>query len=149
METLGRILVAIDFSEQAERAAALGLALAKACGARLYMLHVVYDLQTFPGVFVMQERLEDLQARLEAEAKERLEQFVHKRLQGYANTEICLATGAPAAQLLHTARTIQADLILLGAHVEGKPEYLLLGDTVARVVCQAPCPVTIVPPVRA
>lgn len=149
MESIRRILVAIDFSEQAERVAALGLALAEACGARLYLLHVVHDLQSFPGVFVVHERLQDLQARLEAEARDRLETFVHERLQGYANTEIRLTTGSPAAQILQTAHAIPADLILLGVHVEGKPEHRLLGDTVARVVRQAPCPVTLVPPVRA
>lgn len=144
MNPIRRIMLAIDFSEQAEQVAALGLALAKACDVRLYVLHVVHDLQSFPGVFVVNEPLDELQARLEAEAKERLETFVHDHLCEYPNSEICLVIGSPAAQILHTAHTVHADLLLLGAHMEGKPEHRLLGDTMGRVLRDAPCPVTIV-----
>jgi nucleotide-binding universal stress UspA family protein len=75
-----------------------------------------------------------------------LEKFIQEHLPGDGTPEVCLATGAPAAQILHTAHLIQADVILLGTHTEGKPEARLLGDTVARVVREALCPVTIVPP---
>jgi nucleotide-binding universal stress UspA family protein len=61
-------------------------------------------------------------------------------------TNILLADGSPAPRILEYARSLPADLIVLGTHGLGGVERFLLGSVAERVLRKAPCPVLTVPP---
>ena len=66
------ILVAIDFSDISATVMDYAQSLAAAWQARLLVVHVVYDLSFFTGIYFTDTPLPELQQRLEAEARERL-----------------------------------------------------------------------------
>jgi nucleotide-binding universal stress UspA family protein len=54
--------------------------------------------------------------------------------------------GNPARRILEHARTLPADLIVMGTHGQGGFERLVLGSVAERVLRKATCPVLTVPP---
>ena len=56
-----------------------------------------------------------------------------------------LLLGIPADQVCHFAQDHQDDLIIIGAHGWSGLDRVLMGSVAERVICQAPCPVFIIP----
>lgn len=52
-----------------------------------------------------------------------------------------LVTGIPFEEIVTTALTLPADLIILGTHGRTGMSHLLLGSVAEKVVRKAPCPV--------
>jgi len=50
-------------------------------------------------------------------------------------------TGDPSAQIVRTARSTRADLIVIGTHGRRGVSKFLLGSVAERVIATAPCPV--------
>ncbi len=138
------VLLATDFSEPAREAAGHALAVARAAGARLHLVHVVeefsywesFSLKTFPSEDVLEEltsnarlALEDL---FEAEEREGLEVETHVR------------HGKPFVEIIRVARDIEADVIVMGSHGASGLAETLFGSTAERVVRKAPCAVLVV-----
>lgn len=55
-----------------------------------------------------------------------------------------LENGAPAAEIVKTAKEWPADIVVMGGHGRAGMERVLLGSVAETVVRQAPCPVLIV-----
>ena len=55
--------------------------------------------------------------------------------------EILVREGYPATVIEDEARSIGADLIVIGTRGQGGIKHLLLGSVAERVVQKAPCPV--------
>lgn len=58
--------------------------------------------------------------------------------------ETCEAAGDPAEVLVDTARTVNADLVIVGRRGSDFVARMLLGSVAERVVRQAPCDVLVV-----
>jgi nucleotide-binding universal stress UspA family protein len=52
-----------------------------------------------------------------------------------------MVTGDPSAQIVRTARSTRADLIVIGTHGRRGVSKFLLGSVAERVIATAPCPV--------
>jgi len=61
-------------------------------------------------------------------------------------TDAIVDEGNPARRILDHARTLPADLIVIGTHGQGGFERLVLGSVAERVLRKATCPVMTVPP---
>jgi nucleotide-binding universal stress UspA family protein len=144
MKAIQTIVVASDFSENAMKALLYALSLAKGLRAALYVVHVVYDLQSYIGAYITDIPLTELQKNMEKEAKAKMEEFCQTHLQDFPSYKSEILTGSPALQILQFAKEKKADMIVMGAHGTPKPEHLLFGSTVERVMKMAPCPVTVV-----
>ncbi|WP_147822574.1 universal stress protein [Salidesulfovibrio onnuriiensis] len=118
-----RILVATDFSEQADCAVSYGGQLARHYKSGLTVLNVAD-----PGTS-------------EAEARARLEKEYLPRLDGIANMSMVVRNGGTAAEILAEAQDESADLIIMAHHSKARdPEEAFFGSTVARVAQNACCP---------
>ena len=118
------IVVATDFSDQAECAVAYGGQMARQYKANLVVMHV-----SEPGG----------QGRSECLA--RLEGSYGKRLDGIGGCSYVAEMGEPAMEILRTARQGGADLLIMAHHSkERDPEKAFLGSTVTQVALNAPCP---------
>src|SRR5690348_8989059 len=62
--------------------------------------------------------------------------------------ETMIRVGSPADEIVHTAETIGANLIVLGSRGWGEMRSVLLGSVSERVLHHAHCPVLIVRPTR-
>ncbi|QGY41480.1 universal stress protein [Pseudodesulfovibrio cashew] len=119
-----KILVATDFSEQAECAVAYGGQMARQYKADLVVMHVAGPGGPDSGEVVA-----------------RLKEEYGGRLDGVKGCSFEACAGEPAMEILRMARQGNADLILMAHHSkEQDPEKAFLGSTVTQVALNAPCP---------
>lgn len=138
-----RILVGVDGSDGAGRAARFAAELAKATGATLELLHV-YDAPTAVHL--------GLRALSKAELAEKSEGVAHGSVQaaeeaigGLVEAEHHMSLGHPEREIVTRAEETSADLVVLGSRGLRDLEGLFLGSVGRRVLATCPCPVTIVP----
>jgi nucleotide-binding universal stress UspA family protein len=135
--SFGNIVVATDFSEQAECAVHYGAQLARNYKASLTILHVL-DVDTSTDAHMPAQTVIE---RKTAEALERMDKEFTERLAGVQHFEFMCWEGKPAMEILKLARLKKADLILMAHHSkEQDPEKAFLGSTVAQVALNASCP---------
>jgi nucleotide-binding universal stress UspA family protein len=140
-----RILVPVDFSAQADAAFEYALDLARKLDAQLTLLHVFQvPAFAFPDASVplpaqtlieVQNASRTQLAKLEARARE---------VQVAASS--LLREGAPFVEIVRTARSESADLIVMGTHGRTGLRHALMGSTAEKVVRKAPCAVLVVRP---
>jgi universal stress protein A len=139
--TYGHVMAAVDLSEESEAVLNRARALADEHGARLSLCSVVKPLThvyggldmmayTQAGVNFEEQALEQARSRLgEIAGRCRV-----------AAADVHVSVGAPATQVVETAKAIGADLIVIGSH--GKHGLgLLLGSTANGVLHHAQCDV--------
>lgn len=143
MPTLSKFLVAVDFSEYSERALAFAEDLAASLGASIHLVHV-YPLAAYVAppmtpapVLVGQFREQSEQAFREYLTRVRKEHGVP--------FEGTLAEGVPHEEIVKVAKSLGADLIVMGTHGRSGIEHLLLGSVAERVIRVAGIPVLTVP----
>ena len=132
-----RVLVGTDFSETSQGALQWGLAIARAHGAAVKVLHAL-RLPSLATPYVPVPPEIDLE--LERKALDRLAEVERIGGDGVAiETEI--RHDDPAAALRDAARDGQADLVVIGTRGQSRLEHLLLGSVAERVVATSPVPV--------
>ena len=143
MTAISRILVPTDFSATSKEAFAYATALATQLDASLHLVHAFEDPFTTAAFAaemytplppsLRESMLRDIEQRL----AEWMPPADRARFKG--TTEIAL--GPPARAIDDYAKTLGADLIVMGTHGHGGMRHLLLGSVAERVVRTAPCPV--------
>src|SRR5262245_21857784 len=128
-----QILVPKDFSPPSDAALSYARLLARTFDATLHLLHVTGTHSTRPRVKDSRDRvsaaLHELRGRLSADDR---------------SPDVTIrALDAPdaAAQIVRTARSMKASLIVMGTHGRGGVARVLMGSVAEKVVRTAPCPV--------
>lgn len=140
-----KILVAVDGSEEAERAARVGVELSAKTGSEL---HVVYAAPV-PGLFYVYvpEAPEQLREIAEREGRGTLdEQLVKIKEMGGEVAETHLGVGSPDAEIVRVGEEIGAGLLLVGSRGIGSLRRALMGSVSESTVHHAHCPVLVVRP---
>ncbi|HAK89880.1 MAG TPA: hypothetical protein DCP24_12635, partial [Nitrospiraceae bacterium] len=70
-----RILFPTDFSDGALNALPYALDMAKSYGAKLYLLHVIYDIATSSGLHIPHISVDEMYKELDASARKEIERF--------------------------------------------------------------------------
>jgi nucleotide-binding universal stress UspA family protein len=136
------VLAAIDTSNLASRVVDLAARVARRTwnNAQLHLVHVVrlarFDRPKQSGI-----RREEVIA----EAKNYLDYYVRiARRQCPAPVTGHLAEGDPVDEILRRARSLSADLVMVGTHDTVGLERFLLGSVAEKIVRRAPCPTLVV-----
>jgi len=143
MPMLRRVLVAVDFSEASRVALRYAGSLASRLGAPLTALHVFplpASYQPFP-TFPEPPRLDPEQVQ---DLTQRVRAFVSAG-GAQEDTEVAVADGDPAEEILAQAARLEADLVVVGTHGRRGFERWSLGSVTDRVVRRADRPVLAVP----
>lgn len=143
---LRHLLVATDFSTASEHAIERAMLLARAQGAAVTLLHVV-------PASLWEDARGLLAGVLDVASPEALLLQQATRLQRRAD-ELADATGLqvtqqvrygrPAAELAAAAATLQADLLVVGAHGAHPIREVTVGTTAQKLLRISPCPVLVV-----
>ncbi len=136
-----RILFPTDFSEGALNALPYALEMVKACGAKLYMLHIIYDVATGSGLYVPHISFDQMYRDLEKSAQKELERFACEELKDCNDVEYTVLRGIPHEGILKFAEEKNIDLIVIATHGRKGLDRFLFGSTAEKVVRYAPCPV--------
>lgn len=135
MSNYNHILLPTDFSEQSEAAAARAAELAKSCGARLSVLHVV---DYAPPGYIRVDAPEASAQELADRARGALADWTKKL--GLETTNQWVEVGPSKREILKIAKDNDVDLIVLGSHGE-RGLTRLLGSTTNAVLHEAHCDV--------
>lgn len=129
------ILLPVDLNEENSWRKALpcALQLAKSFGARLHIMTVVPDYgMSIVGAYFP----EGYEQKAIDGATEALHDFTKKHLPKGVSCQHIVRHGTVYEEILDTARSIKADLIVMGSHRPELKDYLL-GPNAARVVRHA------------
>lgn len=144
MLPINHILCPVDFSDASLHAVEHALALGRWYGARVIGLHVSYQAEE-PTV-----SLTGGGGAVESPKARSLRGDVARAFQaGHAmgvGVDAIVKAGEPVAEILDSAATLAADLIVMGTHGSGGFERLVLGSVTEKVLRKARCPLFTVPP---
>lgn len=137
-----RILVPVDFSPNSLNALDVSVEFAKPFKAGLTVLFVIepiyYAVPDFVGTPGAMSSLIEEQIRTGREQLLALERRYAKRR---VKLRTVMRTGTPYQEIVDTAKSSRADLIVMATHGRTGITHLLLGSVAERVVRSAPCPV--------
>lgn len=146
-----RIVVGIDGSANARRAAAFVAGLGRPRGGRVTLVRVVEplglpSLGLMPGAVraTLARELEALGAERQARAREDLARARAVLRRAGFTVRSLAPQGAPLAELVAAVRAARASLLVLGARGTGGVARLLLGSTAEGALARCPVPVLIV-----
>ncbi|MFM9844919.1 MAG: universal stress protein [Dongiaceae bacterium] len=141
------VLVPVDGSREAQRAAVMATDIAKAYGSTLHFLTVMRPVPTkLPEELRHYLEVEHIAGSPEEVVSEAALQILadvekHARKKGIKTVKTESGIGHPARAILAYAARSKADLIVMGRRGLGAIEGLLMGSVSAKVVSLADCPV--------
>lgn len=136
-----KILFATDFSEGSSPAVPLIADLAQKYSAKLYIMHVIYDLAAATGWYTPQPGLQELYDDMQESALKEIQKCCSEGLQDIADTEPFVIKGIPHEEIIKFAAKNHIDLIVMGTHGRKGIDKMFFGSTASKVVREAPCPV--------
>jgi nucleotide-binding universal stress UspA family protein len=135
-----RILVALDGSENSERALDQALSMATICKSKLFVVSVV-DL--YAEVIA---EAPDLEEKMSEKAEKTLEWAKQKAEKKNISCETIVHIGRPVYEfIVKEAQERKIDLIVMGKHGRTGLKRLLMGSVAERVIGHAHCAVMIIP----
>ncbi len=137
MPVYSHILVGLDLSEESPQVLCRAAALARVCGAKLSIAHVIEPI-TFAYGGDMPVDLSEVQEQLQQKAQAELQRLAKDA--GFPIQQEHILVGQPATELHYLAKQQDADLIIVGSH--GRKGFaLLLGSTSNSMLHGALCDV--------
>ncbi len=132
---ISRILVATDFSVQAEHALTWAQHLSRAFGAKLVLLHVI---DTFSLAEVSCRAIgSEMLPLVRAEGKEGMDRW----LKLAPDAETVIREGSPRPLIVECATELKCQMIVMGTHGRSGLAHLLLGSVAEYVVRNSRVPV--------
>jgi nucleotide-binding universal stress UspA family protein len=143
------ILAPVDFSGITRSVVENAVALARAVGGRVMILHVVPPAIIPGDSTAMVVDLSQVQTKEATGAAIQLSRLKEQFGGGGVDLEAVEVGGIPTVQILEQARALGADYIVMGSHGHGAIYDLLIGGTTHAILKKARCPVVVVPAPRA
>jgi nucleotide-binding universal stress UspA family protein len=139
MKRIRRLLYATDFSAASRRAFTTAVTIAKSAGARMTIVHVIAPVMpAVPQQYLDAVTLDQLEKRAQQWSTRELNKLAARARVAGIRATTALRIGDPVGQIIRTARTEGADLIVVGTHGRrGLPKFFL-GSVAERVVKMAP-----------
>ena len=140
MIRLKKLLCPTDGSPHARHAFGYAVAIAKWYGAEIHSLRV---LAPIPPTWEMPAavNLGELESGVRERVLEELEEHLTEARAAGISTRGEVASGREAVEIVERAKSLPADLVVMGTHGRGGFEKWVLGSITEKVMRQAPCPV--------
>jgi nucleotide-binding universal stress UspA family protein len=149
-----KVLIALDYDPTAQKVAETGYAIAKAMNAQLILLHVVAapmyyssvgysPIMGFGGYMGADFLQSNVTEELKTASLDYLEQT--KKHLGDPTIQTEIATGDTADSIVETAKTANADIIVIGSHSKKWLEKIVMGSVTEKVLHHTTIPLFIVP----
>ena len=139
--TFKRILCPIDFSPSALQALGFALDLARQADGRVTLMHVVEWLAEEEPRASTHFNVPEYRRYMVEDGQERLRNLVAEESRAWVEIDDVVVFGRTYREILRTAQSKPADLIVMGAQGRGGIGLALFGSTTQQVVRGAMCPV--------
>lgn len=146
-----KILIPLDFHPTSEIIAKKGFELAEKLQGKIYLIHVLADLNYYNVSYPMFFGYDFNQIswnpfKTVDEALKRAEEFLEKACQKLnINAETAILQGDTAQSILEFAESENMDLIVMGTHSRSVFEKVFIGSVAAKVLEKTKIPVYMVP----
>jgi nucleotide-binding universal stress UspA family protein len=137
-----RVLVAVDGSEAAVRAARMGADVAARFGARVTLVYVVPRLLLPPDVYGL--TVEEVEREQSSHGQEVLRSALAALAGAGVELDSTVLSGPPAETLAEAAAAPDVDLVVVGSRGQGAVKRMLLGSVSDRLVHICPRPILVV-----
>jgi nucleotide-binding universal stress UspA family protein len=142
MDMIKKILIPTDGSDYSLRAAEFGIYLAKVFRAEVITIYVIDEV-------ILEEIAKTSEKTVvERELKEKGESYLSyvTRLAEKEDlkAEAILARGEPHDEIVHCAKSLGVNLIVMGTYGRRGTDRILIGSVAERVIEYASCPVLVV-----
>ncbi len=137
-----KILIPTDGSDYSVRAAEYGVSVAKLLNAEITVVYVV-DTIVLDQIVKVTER-DSMELELKADGERYLRYVVGVAQKEGVKAGSFLAKGRPFEQIVHLAKGLKMDLIVMGTYGRRGAERILIGSVAERVIEYASCPVLVV-----
>jgi universal stress protein A len=142
MRTFHRIVHPTDFSKASGAAFATALDLARQNRAELILLHVLPPPAPLIGDgYIAPAMYDELEALARRDAQKQLATLLARAKRARVRARSVLADGVPYDRIPRAARSLHADLVVMGTHGRTGLSRLFMGSVVERVIPRAPCAV--------
>lgn len=141
MIKIEKILFPTDFSDCAKHALSYAIAFAEEYKAKLFILHVVPEVNIPTSVKGLSSSLSKLYGELARDANERIKKLVPKRFLEKIEVENIVVRGVPFLEIIKKAKEQKVDLIVISTHGRTGLKQAIFGSTAEKVVRKSPCPV--------
>ena len=151
MTEIKKILLAIDFSQNAPKILDSAAHIAKKFDAELCIVHVVESLNDYAGFAVPHISLHKLEEDLLKGAESKMAGFVEEQMEDLKISipyKDKVLSGDVAAEIKKYVEQEQCDLIIIGTHGYKGLEKTLFGSVAEKVLKAAPCPVLTINPYK-
>lgn len=138
---IDRILFPTDFSEGSKITAQYAADLATKYAARVYIMHIIYDVARDSGLYGSRLNFESIYDDVRKSAQAELDRRVEKSFKDIAQVETVLKVGVPFEDIITFSQEADIDLIVIGSHGRKGIDRVLFGSTVQRVLRRAKCAV--------
>jgi nucleotide-binding universal stress UspA family protein len=140
-----QIVVGVDGSYQAMRAANVAAGMARTYGAKLHVVTVVRPPEGWWGVVGSPPPADALSASMERAQRSVLDAVSAVMETDGLDVESTEEIGDPASELASYCERVGAGLLIVGRRGAGMVERLVLGSVADRLAHHAPCALMIVP----
>lgn len=142
IKSIQKILIPTDGSDHSVCAAEFGISIAKTLDAQIMVVNVIDEVVLNQFSKVTQRE------NVEQELKQDGQRYI-KYILGLAEKECVkgdslLTKGRPFEQIVHLAKDLNIDLIVMGTSGRGGADKILIGSVTERVIEYSPCPVLVV-----
>lgn len=141
-EPVRRILLATDFSKDAEYAEELVAAWASRLGAEVEVLHAIRETSVLFAPYAVPGS-SDFEGEMMEAAERRMERVVARLAAEGVSAKSKVVYGRPAESILERAESTGAQLIAIGTRGYGAFHRFLLGSVAQRVLRHASCSVLV------
>jgi nucleotide-binding universal stress UspA family protein len=142
LEEARKILIPTDGSDYSVRAAEYGVSVAKLLGAEVTVVYVV-DTVALDQISRVADR-DSMERELKADGERYVKYILGVAKKEGVTASSLLAKGRPFEQIVHLAKGLKMDLIVMGTYGRRGAERILIGSVAERVIEYASCPVLVV-----
>ena len=142
IKTIQKILIPTDGSDHSVCAAEFGISMAKTLGAQIMVVNVIDELvlnEISKGAF-----RENVEAELKADGQRYIKYVASLAEKEGVKADSLLTKGRPFEQIVHLAKDLNIDLIVMGTSGQGGANKILIGSVTERVIEYSTCPVLVV-----
>ena len=141
-KSIQKILIPTDGSDYSMRAAEYGVGIAKLLDAQVMIVYVI-DEVVLEQIFKLTER-EEVERELKKDGQRYINYILALAQKEGVKASSLLAKGRPFEQIVHLAKGLSMDLIVMGTYGRRGTERILIGSVAERVIEYSPCPVIVV-----